>query len=144
MFSRKPSKVQSQTFTNSSVLGQVGQAGNDLVQMQQGNQLTESEKQLTIDEVVKLILQIEKMVQGSNLPSAIKDKAITYISATQAEVQEKEPDKEHAAKNLKRVTESLKNTGETVKEAKKLLDDIQPMLTKLADWFGVAKSFLGI
>lgn len=56
-------------------------------------------------------------------------------------MQEKRPDKHLFAGNLKRVTESLSQARKTSEEAKKLWDEVFPILKKVGIWGGVAINF---
>lgn len=132
----------SQSFSGSELSGgvQVGQAGRDVVQSQQVNP---TEKQIKSADVVELLTRIEELLQGANLAEPEKEKAVRYLNAAKEEVQQKEPDKDLAAKSLKRVTETLKNANETVEASTGLWKNVQPILTQLLGWLGVAKSFFG-
>ncbi len=96
------------------------------------------EKQLTQQEVIQLLMQIEQLVQSaSELPSVTKDKSLRYLSAVKDEAQATKPDKEFAASNLKRMAESLKNAAETVISTKSLWENVKPILMQLSSWLGV-------
>ena len=58
-----------------------------------------------------------------------------------AGVQEEEPDKEFAAKNLQRATKVLKEAGETVEAGTSLWQKVKPILETVSPWLGVAVSF---
>lgn len=102
------------------------------------------EKQLTQEEVIRMLAQIEQMVEGfPELPEATKEKSLRYLGAAKEEAQSDEPDKHLAAGNLKRMAETLKTTSETIASTKTLWENVKPVLQELPIWFGVAKSFFG-
>lgn len=142
MSEEKPS--QSISIRGGQVPGQVGMAGHDATFIQQGYQTATPEKLLTPVEVVGLLTQIEELLHGANLPEPEKKKAIKYLDAAKEEAQQKKPDKDLAAKSLKRMSETLKAAGETVEAGKGLWEKVQPILVPLLSWLGVAKSFFGL
>lgn len=92
---------------------------------------------------MRLLAEIEILVQQSMLPEREKGKATAYLTSAKEEVEQKEPDKELVAKNLKRASDTIKNTSETVEAGKNLWETLQKMLPPIVTWLGVAKSLLG-
>ncbi|MBD2358563.1 hypothetical protein H6G41_28805 [Tolypothrix sp. FACHB-123] len=119
-----------------------GQAGRDLsaTQNQQINQ-GDNEKSLAQADVVELIAQLEELFRNSELPEAQSSKAIKHLEAAKEEVQEKEPDKDFAAKNLQKATKVLKEANEAVTAGANIWEKVQPIITKLLPWLGVAAGF---
>lgn len=119
-----------------------GQAGRDLsaTQNQQINQ-NESQKPLTQADVVELIAQLEELFRISGLPEAQTTKSIKHLEAAKEEVQEKEPDKDFAAKNLQKATKVLKEANEAVTAGTSIWEKVQPIIIKLVPWLGVAANF---
>lgn len=129
---------QSMNFSGGQLSGvQAGQAGRDLTQTQQNSQ-GEAEKQLTPDEVVDLIAQVETLFRSSDLPDEQKEKAIKHLETAKEEVKEAEPDKDFAAKNLQRATKVLKDAGETVAASQGLWQKLEPIAKRLAPWLEIA------
>lgn len=119
-----------------------GMAGKDLnANQNQSIGTSESSKPLTQADVVKLIAQLEELFRSSGLPEKQKDDAIKYLKSAKDEAQEEKPDKDFAAKNLQRATKVLKNASETVEAGTSLWKKVQPIITKLLPWLGVAASF---
>jgi hypothetical protein len=144
MSKEKPS--QSQSISGVSISGsqvQLGQAEGNLVQSQQDNQATIAEQGLTATDIVKLFVEIETLVRQSALLDTEKGKAIAYLTAAKEEVEQTEPDKELVAKNLKRASDTIKTTSETVESGKKLWETVQKILPPVVAWLGVAKTLLG-
>lgn len=141
-----PEEKPSQSFSISG--GQLsdvqvgGIAGQDM-NLTQNQQIgtNESSKPLTQEDVVELIAQLEELFRSSDLPPAQTAKAVKHLEAAKEEAQEKEPDKDFAAKNLQRATKVLKEAGETVEAKTSLWKKVQPIITKLLPWLGVATSF---
>ena len=134
---------QSITIGGSNISGHVGQAGENLTQIQYQNQ-GESTKQLTPAEVVQLITQVETLLRGSALPNDQKDKAMTHLESVRDEVDSEEPDKQFAAKSLQKVTKLLKETNETVGAGQELWNKVAPILKQISPWLGVGVHFLGL
>ena len=105
---------------------------------------TDSEEKLTRNEVIELFAELEEQIQQSALPNDLKGNTIKRLGACTAEVNEQEPDKQLAASNLKRVTETLTEASKTSEAAKKLWSDIVPTVVKIGVWLGtVVKPFIG-
>jgi len=132
----KPS--QSISISGSQVSGQFGQAGRDLNQTQPLRQDV-AEKQLTPPEVAKLIAQMEILFRNSDLSEEQKEKALKHLETAKEEIQETEPDKNFAAKSLRRAIKALKEADEI--EAGQGWQKLELITSKLAPWFGVAADF---
>lgn len=144
MSKEKPS--QSQSISGVHISGsqvQLGQAEGNLAQSQQDNQAEIAEQGITATDVMKLFVEIETLVRQSALPEAERGKAIAYLTAAKEEVAQEEPDKELVAKSLKRASDTIKTTSETVESGKKLWETVQKILPPVVAWLGVAKSLLG-
>ena len=120
-----------------------GQAGRDLA-MNQSQQIGEgaADKTLALAEVTALIDQLKELLQESHLSESDKEKAVRSIATAKDELQAKEPDKEFAAKSLKRATNVLKDAGEMVEAGSTLWQKVKPILESVAPWLGVATGFL--
>lgn len=135
----------SQSVSGGQVYGGMQAAqGDNNQQTQETNVAASNEKQLTQQEVIQMLAQLEELVGGNpELPEADKEKSLRYLGAAKAEAQEPEPDKQLAAGNLKRMTDTLKTASETVASSKSLWENVKPILIQLPGWLGVAKSFFG-
>lgn len=120
---------------------QIGQAGRDLAQTQQIQQ-GGTEKPLTPNDVVRLLTQIEGLLQSTDLPESQKAKAIKHLDTTKEEAQQAEPDKDFAAKSFQRATQVLKEADEAVGAGQGLWQKLAPIVTQLAPWFGIAAKAL--
>ena len=119
-----------------------GQAGRDLNANQvQDISQGELEKSLTSADVVKLIVQLEELFNSSDLPKKYKEKAIRHLENAKEVAQEDKPDKDFAAKSLQRATKVLKEAGATVDAGTSLWSKVQPIISRLLPWLGVAASF---
>lgn len=120
-----------------------GIAGNDMnVTQNQQISTSESSKTLTPTDVVELITQLEELFRSSSLPEAQIAKAIKHLEAAKEEAQEKEPDKDFAAKSLQRATKILKEANKTVEAGTSLWKKAQPIVNKLLPWLEVAAGIL--
>lgn len=126
-------KIDGGTFSHV----QIGQAGSDLTQNQQYIQ-KESEKQLTVNEVVELITQIESLFRNSDLPEPQKKQALKHLDYAHDAVQEKEPDKNTAVISLQKANKVLKEANETANAGQGLWQKLEPIGKQLAPWLGIA------
>ncbi len=140
--SNNPSGI-SQSNTGQMSGGMQAAIGNNNQQLMQA-QTVPAQKALTQEDVLRLLGEIQQLLQGSTLPEEIKQKASTRLEAAVDEVQQKEPDKKLAAGNLKRMTETLEDASKTLSAGKGLVDKVQPILGQLLGWLNVAKSFFGL
>ncbi|MDB9513035.1 hypothetical protein PN499_17735 [Kamptonema animale CS-326] len=112
--------------------------GNEI---QQTNQVAPAEKEITQDEAIALLEQIEALLQTADLPDEKKKKANNLLAVVKDEAKEVNPDKDSIKTNLKKVAESIKTTSETVEATQGLWKTFTPIFVKLAPWIGVAASF---
>ena len=91
--------------------------------------------------VVELIAQLEELFNSSDLPKKYKEKAIRHLENAKEVAQEDKPDKDFAAKSLQRATKVLKEAGATVDAGTSLWSKVQPIISRLLPWLGVAASF---
>jgi hypothetical protein len=134
---------QSQSIVNSPNSGQISQSLGNTVQSQTGNQSNQNTSQLSLKEVVDVLLQVETMIRSSQLPDNDKITASAYVTVAKTEIQLTDADKNDAAKNLKRASETIKSASETVQNTKQLWTSLQPLFLKIGRWLGVAKDFFG-
>ncbi|NJM64559.1 MAG: hypothetical protein HC851_02255 [Acaryochloris sp. RU_4_1] len=119
-----------------------GVAGQDLTaNLQQQVDQGQAEQPLMPNEVVALINELAVVLRQANLPAAETDKALKHLDVAREETEAPEPDKEFAAKSLQRATTVLKNAGETVDAGTGLWNKVEPIVSKLLPWLGVAASF---
>ena len=135
MSESKPS--HSISITGGKVSGQIAQAVGNVTQFQHGEQIG-AEKQLTLMEILGLMIQIEELLKLSALSDYTKEKAIKHLEIAKEEIKEKDPDKEYIAKSLQRAMKILKENGNTGHE---LLKRIEPILTNLLPWLEVSTHF---
>ena len=121
------------TFTNSPI----AQAGGDLQISQQIVQ-SPTDVGLTIDDVLVLMDRLSAIVSESDLSDKQKEKVLRHIASGKDEVQEKEPDKETIKKDLQRATKVIKDVDGAVSAGQDLWQKLEPVVTKLAGWLGVA------
>ncbi len=93
------------------------------------------------EEVASLFSKLEALLKASDLPEDQKTKALQHIGTAKEETQAAEPDKDFAAKSLKRATTVLKEAGATVEAGTSLWDKVKPVLETLSPWFKVAVGF---
>lgn len=131
----RESTSQSMNFRGAKISGGlIGQAGRDNIQ-QINNGGTE--RSLTMEEVCELIKQIETIFAASDLPENLKQKALIHLETAEEEIQDNEPDKDAAAKSLKRVSKVIKDANESVGAGVGILQKLEPIFKKLSPWLGV-------
>lgn len=119
-----------------------GIAGRDQTVYQTQQMGTEGKSApLTQSDVVGLITQLETLLQSAGLPDRHSAKAFRHLETAKEEVQAQEPDKDYAAKSLKKATTVLKEAGETVAAGSSLWNKIKPIVEKVTPWLGVASGF---
>ncbi len=125
---------------NQAVLG-------DNNQVTQQNQVgADTAESLTKHEVVKLLTQLETLIQGAELPADTKEEVIEDLNAAKNATDKEEPNKKRALVRLENVTETLEKTTKTVDSGKKLWTAAKPIIVKVAGWLGAAagSSLLGL
>jgi truncated hemoglobin YjbI len=100
-------------------------------------------KELSQEDVIGLLAEIHKALADSMLPKEVKEKITSRLDAAIDEVQQKEPDKQLAAGNLKRMAETLENTSRTLDASKGIWEKVKPILEQLLGWLNVTKGFFG-
>ena len=136
-------KAESKTMTGENTKYKIEQAKNvainegGTINGQQIQNNCDGGKELTPDEVVKLLAQIEGKVRESALPESIKEKALKNLNSAVDEVQEKEPNQEIAIVQLKRMSHTLAEVSKTTAEGKKVWENVKPILIPLAGWLKV-------
>jgi hypothetical protein len=137
----KPSS-QSMSFRDSkmekSQFG--GLAGRDL-NVTNTQQMGTAAKSLKPEDVEVLLSKLESLLKASDLPEEQKTKALQHIGTAKEEALAAEPDKDFAAKSLKRATTVLKEAGATVEAGTSLWDKVKPVLETLSPWLKVAAGF---
>ncbi|MEM7581408.1 MAG: hypothetical protein AAF316_16540 [Cyanobacteria bacterium P01_A01_bin.80] len=119
--------------------------GNFNKQIMESNVSLPSKKQLSQEDVIRMLARIEQMInEFPLLPESDREKSLRYLGAAKEEVQADEPDKKLAAGNLRRMTETIKTTNETVESTKTLWENVKPVLKELPGWFNVAQTFFGL
>lgn len=104
------------------------------------NNNVQQDKQITIDELLDLLVQIEDLARNSTLPDGKSETAISHIKEAIKEVKQNEPSKDYVARSLKRFVDLLKDSNQAAIEMQKL----QPILGSVASWLGTARHILGI
>lgn len=130
---------QSQSFAG-SIKGNttITQSGGDSHITVNNN--VQQDKQITIDELLNLLGQIENLARNYNLPDDKSETAISHIKDAIKEVKQNEPSKDYVARSLKRFVDLLKDSNQAAIELQKL----QPVLGGVASWLGTARHILGI
>jgi hypothetical protein len=127
-----------QNVSGSTVQGgmQASIANNNQQSMQIGSNKSD-EKQLTTEEVIQKLEQVERLISAAQLPTDVKKKSLRCLEAAKDAVLEVKPDKNFAATNLEKMVETLRNGGETASSGSKVLNNIYSMLEKIFACLGV-------
>jgi hypothetical protein len=122
---------------NQAVLGD----GNQVTQQNQVG--TDSGESLTKEDVVKLLAQLETLIQGAELPTNTKEEVVEDLSAAKKATDKEEPNKQRALERLGDVAKTLEKTSKTVESGQKIWTIAKPIIIKVAAWLGaVAGSHL--
>lgn len=117
---------------NQAVLGD----GN---QIAQNNQVgADTSIPLTKKDIVDLLVQLETLVQRSELPADTKEEVIEDLGAAKKATDKEEPNKKRALERLGTVAETLEKTSKTVDAGQKIWTAAKPIIVKVATWLSVA------
>ena len=154
MFGKKPPSEpskseqpnQSQSLSNVTLTGgvvQLGQAGGNLQQHQQG-ELQTKQQGITGADVVTLLEQLEAAVKGASLDPTQQEELLDYLRPAKREAAKEIPSKELVGQNLKQVSETMKTLKDTSEAGKSLWQTGTDIFKTVAPWLGVAAAFFGI
>lgn len=135
----------SQSNTGSMGSGQQGAIGNKNSQAMTSQANAPAGRQLTQQQVIQMLAQIEDMIRSAELPPDTQEEAIAYLSAAKKATEKAEPKKQLVATNLEGVAETLNDVSQNEGEGKTLWEKVKPILLKVIDWSGqaIAGSLLG-
>ena len=134
----------SQSNTGSMGGGQQGAIGDHNKQTMSTQAAASAGEQLTQQEVLQMLEQIEQMIDSAEIPEDIKEEANTYLGAAKKAVEKEEPNKERVNINLEGVAEELEKASKVAEAGTTLFTKVKPILVKVAGWLGAAAgSFLG-
>ncbi|WP_138505354.1 pentapeptide repeat-containing protein [Nostoc sp. PA-18-2419] len=121
------------------------QGDNNQAVLGDGNQVTQQNQvgadtgeSLTKEDVVKLLAQLETLIQGAELPADTKEEVIEDLSAAKKATDKEEPNKQRALERLGSVADTLDKTSKTVESGQKIWTVAKPIIVKVATWLGVA------
>ncbi|MEH2102829.1 MAG: pentapeptide repeat-containing protein, partial [Nostoc sp.] len=125
---------------NRAVLGDNNQAVlGDNNQVTQKNQVgADTGTPLTKDDVVKLLAELETLIQGAELPANTKEEVIEDLSAAKKATDKEEPNKQRALDRLVTVAETLDKTSKGIEGGQKIWTIAKPIIVKVATWLGAA------
>ena len=110
-----------------------------------GNQVTQKNQvsantgeSLTKEDVVKLLAELETLIQGAELPANTKEEVIEDLSAAKKATDKEEPNKQRALERLGSVAETLDKTSKGIEGGQKIWTTAKPIIVKVATWLGVA------
>ncbi|MBD2527519.1 hypothetical protein [Nostoc sp. FACHB-133] len=123
---------------NRAVQGDKNQAVlGDSNQVTQQNQVNaDPATSLTKDDIVKLLIELQTLIQKSEIPEKTKEEATENLSDAQKAITKEEPKKNIALANLVSVAETLEKTAKTVDVGQKVWAIAKPILVKIASWLG--------
>ncbi|WP_293071289.1 pentapeptide repeat-containing protein [Moorena sp. SIO4A5] len=109
---------------------------NNQVTQSQGT--TSPQEPLTKEQVIESFIELDKLVQGAELPEDTKEEVIMYLGAAKKATEKEKPKKETVLANLESVAETLETASRKVDAGKTLWDKAKPIILQIADWFGAA------
>lgn len=135
-------EFQSQNFKNAIISGsQIGQSFGDIRQTNT-NYTADNGKPLIPKEIINLVEAIQLLIKNSDLPNDSKTKCDRHLQTLKDEIQEKKPNKDFAALTLQKVINVLKETEKAFGSDTSLIDNVQPIITKILPWLGETKKFI--
>ena len=135
----------SQSNTGSMGSGQQASMGDNNQQIMSTQGVSSEGEQLSQQDVMQMLLELEKMISSSEISEEIKEEVTTYLGAAKKAVDKEEPNKERAKINLEGVAEELEKASKVAEAGTTLFTKVKPILVKVAGWLGAvaAGSFLG-
>ena len=132
-----------------SVGGDIGgnvnnvQGDNNQGELGDNNQVTQQNQvgdtpPLTKEKVIELLVELEALVKGAELPEETKEEVVEDLSSAKKAANREEPNKNRALDRLGSVAETLEKTSKTVESGQKLWSKAKPIMVKVASWLGAA------
>ena len=113
------------------------QATRDNNRVMMCNQTISSpEEQLSHQDILELLGELEQKISESDIPADVKDKTIKFLNSAKASIDEKEPDKEGAKVDLGRLVKKLQDASKVVGSSMTLLTKVKPIITQIGNWLG--------
>jgi hypothetical protein len=132
-------KVDIMEGNSYSITGDNNQAvqGDNNQVTQQSRVDTNTGEEITQAKVIELLAELSQKILSSELSEETKTKTLNRLSTVADDAKEPQPNKELVTGNLKKVTEILAEASKSTEEAKKLWNNVQPILKIIAKWLGV-------
>ena len=108
-------------------------SNNNQTMSSQGNPLTGHEP--TID-IVKILTQIQDIIQKSDMPESIKDKTKTHLESAKFEIQEEDSDKQTFLNQLGRAFKAIKEADTALEIGKRVWILISPLYDQVVNILG--------
>lgn len=136
---------QSNTNTGSQGSGQQSSIGDKNRQTMSVEVPPLAEEQLSPQDILKDLVELEQEINDSEIPAEIKEEAITYLNAAKKAIDKDKPNKERAKINLEGVAEELQKATKVAEAGTTLFKKVKPIIVKVAGWLGALAvgSFLG-
>ena len=107
-------------------------------QLSQGGGSQAKEEDLTKDDVVKLLADLEKLIDESDLSADSKEEADAYLKAAKKAIAKPEPKKKPALTNMEQVKETLEGASKVAVAGQKFWKAAGPIVLKVMTWLGAA------
>ncbi len=92
------------------------------------------QSQLTKEDVIALIVQLENAIESSQLINKEKRKIIAYLNPILEEIKEDNPDKKAVQLTLEGITHKINQLSYTLDTATKLWQKAEPILNQIQYW----------
>jgi CHAT domain len=93
-------------------------------------------EQVTQQEVVKMLAELEQDIDSSDLVEDIKEEVTAYLGLAKKATEKENPNKERVKSNLEGVVEVLQSASKTSATSKTVWEKTKPVLLKVTDWIG--------
>ena len=98
--------------------------------------ISSPEEQLSHQDILELLGELEQKISESDIPADVKDKTIKFLNSAKASIDEKEPDKEGAKVDLGRLVKKLQDASKVVGPSMTLFTKVKPIITQIGNWLG--------
>ena len=98
--------------------------------------ISSPEEQLSHQDILELLGELEQKISESDIPADVKDKTIKFLNSAKASIDEKEPDKEGAKVDLGRLVKKLQDASKVVGSSMTLFTKVKPIITQIGNWLG--------
>lgn len=125
----------SQSNTGSMSGGMQAAIGNNNNQEMSSQEGPLTHDQATVN-IVKMLLQIQDIIQKSDMPESAKEKSKIYLESAKLEVQEDDKDKQTVLNQMGRAFKTIKEADNALEMGKRVWSLISPLSKQIMNLLG--------